>query len=490
MSGQQFDKYIKEQFSNYAPDVHPRIWENIAARKEKKKPVGFWFSLYNNKTRLMVAALLLTISCGGAWWLFSHNKSSVSPNHTEQQEFTRIAKEQGSHEQQNGIAREEKVLPTGTDAAAPSGSEQQDAINGTGNKKAATDGSSQASNNINPNNFKARKKITQSDPRIESAEDEALVTESKLSSNKTKKRSKGMLRMTTTAPGMQEKTGDNDENELAAGGSLLGRLTYDAELISARKKTKPAMLSLRQIAFLPDCPSIEKNAAGNKKYIEAYAGPDYAIRILSDTGNSEYLKRRKESTKFSSAFSAGLRYTRVFSNSMSVRAGINYSQINEKFTFSQGNVVQITYIIGTNGDTLGSFTTVGTRYKTTTNKYNSFDIPLAMGYEIGNGKWHANINAGVVVNVYSWQKGDVLDTAYKPVSITTGKASSPYQFKTNAGVGFIGGVSVYYKLNDRIHLMAEPYFRYNLSPMNKDNITLKQKYQTAGIRLGIRFDLH
>lgn len=174
---------------------------------------------------------------------------------------------------------------------------------------------------------------------------------------------------------------------------------------------------------------------------------------------------------------------------MSVRGGLNYSQINEKFTFTQGNLVQITYIINANGDTIGSYTTTGTRYKTTINKYRSIDVPLVVGYEMGNGKFHANINAGMVVNIYSWQKGDVLDTAYQPVSITTGKNSSPYQFKTNAGVGFIGGVSVYYKLNDRIHLMAEPYFRYNFSPMNNENLTLKQKYQTAGLRVGIRFDL-
>ena len=49
---------------------------------------------------------------------------------------------------------------------------------------------------------------------------------------------------------------------------------------------------------LPGCPSIEENAAGNKNYIEIYAGPDYAFRSLSDTGNSTYLQKRKESTNF------------------------------------------------------------------------------------------------------------------------------------------------------------------------------------------------
>jgi hypothetical protein len=241
--------------------------------------------------------------------------------------------------------------------------------------------------------------------------------------------------------------------------------------------------------FLPDCPALEKDAAGNKKYFEFYGGPDYAFRSLQDTGNSSYLQKRKESTKFKSGFSAGVRYTKVFNNSMSVRGGVNYSQINEKFTFNQGNVVQVTYIINNNGDTIGSYTTTGARNKTTINRYRSIDIPLVVGYEVGNGKLHANINAGAIVNIYSWQKGDVLDASGNPVSITTGKSSSPYQFKTNAGVGFIAGVSVYYKLNNRLHLMAEPYFRYNLSQMNKESITLKQKYQTAGLRLGIRLDL-
>ena len=280
-------------------------------------------------------------------------------------------------------------------------------------------------------------------------------------------------------------TGDFATEEM-----LLGRLSFKIEKNTVHRLAgKEKSLSFNPVFYLPDCPTIENDAAGNKRYFEFYAGPDYAFRSLQDTGNSAYLQQRKESTAFKSGFSAGIRYTKVFNNSMSVRGGINYSQINEKFTFNQGNIVQVTYIINANGDTIGSYTTTGTRHKTTINRYRSIDIPLVLGYEIGNGKLHANINAGAIVNIYSWQKGDVLDTSGNPVSITTGKGASPYQFKTNAGIGFIGAVSVYYKLNDKLHIMAEPYFRYNFSPMNKESITLKQKYHTAGLRLGIRLDL-
>ena len=236
------------------------------------------------------------------------------------------------------------------------------------------------------------------------------------------------------------------------------------------------------------CPEAEKNAAGNKRYLEFYGGPDYAFRSFSDTANSSYLQKRKESTKVLSAFSFGIRYTKVFENAVSFRTGINYSQVNERFRYEQGHVVQHIFIIDGNGDTTGTYTSTGTRFKTTHNRYKTIDVPLLIGYEMGNTRFHSNINGGLVVNVYSWQKGDVLNSANEPVSITTGKNNSPYQFKTNVGIGLMGAASFYYKLNGRMHLLAEPYIRYNFSAANKADITLKQKYTTAGIRLGARFD--
>ena len=198
-----------------------------------------------------------------------------------------------------------------------------------------------------------------------------------------------------------------------------------------------------------------------------------------------------ESTSFRSAFSTGFRYTRVFNNGASIRAGINYSQINEKFSYVQSNIVQVTYITDpVTGDTTGTFLTRGNRYKTTNNIYHTIDVPLLLGFETGNGRLHANFNAGVVLNIYSWQKGESLDTSFRPVSITTGKSASLYQYKTNIGAGFMGSISVYYKLNERLHLLAEPYWRYNFSPMNKEMLSLQEKFSTIGLRLGVRWDLY
>jgi len=464
-NNRHFDDHIKDQFSNFTPDVPPHIWEKIIAEKDRKRPAGFWVSMFSNRNKLLLIGLIITLSSGGAWLYYSQFSAA--------KESTSVA------------ANTKKSTPeTDTKYYSPTNQISSDnPINSTqltSNPAVANDLYAGSNTTLNSTE---KTRVSIASPAAETYDGRDYTTNSN-KGNKKYYTGLGNVLVNTTAS-------DNEEDEYPEqGGTLLGRLTFNAEKITEKRRTgKQETLQFNPIVFLPGCPSIEKDAAGNKKYIEFYAGPDYAIRSLQDTSNSSYLQKRKESTKFKSAFSAGVRYTKVFNNSMSVRGGFNYSQINEKFTFNQGNVVQVTYIINNNGDTIGSYTTTGARYKTTTNRYRSIDIPIVVGYEVGNGKLHANINAGPVINIYSWQKGDVLDASGNPVSITTGKGSSPYQFKTNAGIGFIGAVSVYYKLNDRLHIMAEPHFRYNLSSMNKESITLKQKYQTAGLRLGIRVDL-
>lgn len=467
----RFDEHIREQFSDYAPEVHPRIWENIVAQRERRKPAGFWFTLLSGKNILLMTGVLLAAGTG-AWIFFSKNSSANSEKSVAQtiEGKNTLNKDKSGRPGENNNSTGNKEQTATTATTTPLNSNEN---------KTATNSPVVSNNTINAS---AVSRI-----RVYAPDRSSVPTNVTAAKDEKKPGNTGVINRINDIAS-DDNVSVNDNSPLQ--GSLLGRLMFGVQKISANRKTATLPKApLLPFGLLPDCPALEKDAAGNKKYIELYAGPDMAMRSMSDTGNSAYLQKRKESTKVSSAYSAGARFTRVFSNSMSVRTGINYSQINEKFTFVQGNLVQITYIIDANGDTTGSYITRGTRYKTTYNKYRSIDVPLLVGFEVGNGKLHANINAGAVVNVYSWQKGDVLDTANQPVTITTGKGSSPYQFKTNAGIGFMTAVSVYYKLNDRIHVMAEPYFRYNLSQLNKENLTLKQKYSTLGLRLGVRVDL-
>jgi hypothetical protein len=55
------------------------------------------------------------------------------------------------------------------------------------------------------------------------------------------------------------------------------------------------------------------------------------------------------------SYSAGVRYTKVFKNGLSIRTGLNYSQINERFKYVKGNVTHNIYITNTAGDTTGTY---------------------------------------------------------------------------------------------------------------------------------------
>jgi hypothetical protein len=523
-----FDDYVRQRLGEYSPEVPPHIWQQIEAGKEGKKPHGFWVSR-NNRIWSLAAALLL-LTGGAAYW--ATRKAPDSPANT-------VA----------GTRKATGTLPAtlpntgtrpGNETDPTVGNPIAGGTSGTASNDIPTDRQTtqgqltqaQAADGQASNIQKAQGPTGTNDAATDNA-DGGLATHAGIQPT-----TKGGLRFgpSTTnrfvkAPhgrpnlpfkkvaaaddtgkadaedetaSMQPGTGNKAPNGSQAFTGLPNKLYGPAQL-QFGNKANMGSLRMRGLTGLtvPDCPSIEDDAAGNKKYVEVYAGPDLGLSSFgsfqNDSSSNRYLQRRKETLRFSSAFSAGLRYTKVFKNGLSIRSGVNYSQINEKFRFVNERDIRYILVItprevNVGGSTVTVFDTLrytqtGTRVKTTYNRYRQIDIPLQLGYEFGNGRLHTNISAGAIVNLYSWQRGDMLDSALQPVSITTGKGSSAYGFKTNMGVGFLGSVSVYYKMTPRLHVLAEPYFRYNLQPMTRDNQSVTQKYSTLGLRLGVRWDL-
>ena len=426
-----FDAHVKEQMANARPEVPPHIWDNIMAKKERKKPVVFWF---NNFSKVMFLLLLVGI-VGGIVYYKSSNQNNA-PLKTNMYALNT-----------NTTAAQKN---TGALVTVPT-------LAGT---------------------FLIVKPV-----------DENVLFSKQTTSKKQNTFSSNFLNKRNNISSLLDIENENENSSLSfQNDNIVNRQIFNVTLLKS-SFFNPALQKryLPKSPFIP-CPEVEKNAAGNKRYIEIYGGPDYVFRSYSDTANSVYLQQRKASTKYLFAYSAGIRYTRVFGSGMSFRTGLNYSQINEQFTSEKGRVIQNVYIVNSNGDTTGTYAQTGTLYKTSTNKYKSIDIPISVGYEMGNGKIHSNINVGAMVNIRSRQEGFVLDKNGTAVDITSGKSSSVYQYKTKAGVSFIGAATVYYKLNDQLHLMAEPYIRLSLSPATKAELSLKEKFHTSGIRLGMRMD--
>lgn len=434
MKNNLFDKHIKEQLGATRPDVPAHLWENIIAKKERKKPLGYFT---NSITKMVAAVLFLLTSVGGAVYLLSHKNIAATNNEINSQinsnKTSAIPPIKNNDEEEKKAGNQQAVL-----------------------LKQKNNSIAQADQNFGGNSRMYKRK---------SATNVFINAAILFSDNEPK----------------DDVTNSNGQHV---------NTTFILNDLKHKSYSFNPSIQLRKLPkypFIP-CPEAEKNTAGNKKYIEIYGGPDYVFHSLTDTANSIYLQQRKGSVKYLFAYSAGIRYTKVFGSGMSFRTGINYSQINEQFRSEKGRITQNVYLINTNGDTTGSYVQSGTQYKTSTNKYRSIDIPVLVGYELGNGRLHANINAGAMINISSSQKGFMLDNNGNAVDISSGKSSSVYQYKTKAGVSFIGATSIYYKLNEKIHLMAEPYVKLSLSSMTKPEISLKEKFHAAGIRLGVRMD--
>jgi hypothetical protein len=141
---------------------------------------------------------------------------------------------------------------------------------------------------------------------------------------------------------------------------------------------------------------------------------------------------------------------------LSIKTGIQYSQISEKF-FDSLIIVD---------------------------RYRSIDIPFLIGYDLTTNSFKTTINAGIIYNIYSWYKGLTLIDYRGLIDINVANI-----YKHNTGVSLYLGINLSKKIDDKIELMAEPYFRYRLSFMTRSSAPFNQKINIAGLNIGLRYNL-
>ena len=273
-NNQQFDNNIKEQFENYTPQVHSGIWDNIITKREKRKPIGFWFTFLNGRNILLLTALLIATGSGAYLLLKS---PTVNAEHT--------------------IAKNEKQITTTGTVTAKNETTTMPEKTGTSNPLLINNNTNQSTSSV---------VISNTGDVVNAASNPLLITTSTFSKIKTyspfAQTADDVIAVkfndkNTAAVNNDYAITDADLNNdnRTAENSFLTRLLFP-DLQKAMAEKKSASLNKRYLPniFLPDCPSVEKNAAGNKTYFEVYAGPDFAFQNLSDTGNSAYLQKRKE----------------------------------------------------------------------------------------------------------------------------------------------------------------------------------------------------
>lgn len=233
--------------------------------------------------------------------------------------------------------------------------------------------------------------------------------------------------------------------------------------------------------------------------LEVFVSPDMAFKTISNnTASAQFLSRKDSSESLRPGFSAGFRIVKPLNDYLSLKTGLQYSQINERFTYKTENetrtttVVTVRSIVRAPGDTLivrdtSTLTQVGFKTNTVKNRYRSLDIPVLASVQFGNEDLKWGITAGAIVNISSWYEGVLLDSSLAAVPISK---DNGMMYKKNIGLGLYAGFHITKRINYNTQLFFEPYLRYNLSNMTTPGAAFNQRFSIGGLAMGLRFNLN
>ncbi|MDP1844177.1 MAG: outer membrane beta-barrel protein [Sediminibacterium sp.] len=304
----------------------------------------------------------------------------------------------------------------------------------------------------------------------------------------------------TTASSSINNIADNEE-------AYIQTTKFDASFMNQQKKFSLYKSLEKEIAYknhagtiknVVICPSDRKMRNTNWD-LEVYASPDYAFKSVSSNSATQQFMDRKDSSETARvSFSAGFRIVKPINDHFSIKTGLNYSQINEAFTYRTENEIKTTTVITVRNITLANGTTVtvsdtsilqqiGFKTNTVKNRYKSIDVPVLLGYQFGNDDFRIGINAGLMINLSSWYQGVILDTALTATPITK---DNNVVYKNNIGLGIYTGINISKRINYNTSIFAEPYLRYNLSNMTTPQSSYNQRMTIGGLAIGLKFNLN
>ncbi|MDP1972015.1 MAG: outer membrane beta-barrel protein, partial [Sediminibacterium sp.] len=233
--------------------------------------------------------------------------------------------------------------------------------------------------------------------------------------------------------------------------------------------------------------------------LEVFVSPDMPFKtVTNNTASPQLLSRKDSSESLKLGFSAGFRIVKPLNDHFAIKTGLQYSQINEHFTYRTENetrtttVVTVRAIIRAPGDTLlvrdtSTLTQIGYKTNTVKNRFRSLDIPVLASYQFGHDDLSIGLTAGVIVNLSSWYQGVILDSSLTAVPLSK---ETNMVYKSNIGLGLYAGLTVSKRINYATQLFFEPYLRYNLSNMTNPEAAFNQRFSIGGLAMGLRFNLN
>jgi len=487
-----FDAFLKDKLENISAAVPVDMWKRIKPEEEDRK--RFFFMM--PRATMVAASLLLLIITGSVSAYLYYQKIQLTQKSTETNSVNQpstISNGQKSNQPNN---KNNSTNPT------------------TGNETNEEPGTTTKSESI--------PLIEPEESKENSAKEEASKNSIPTSENAIKKIIANKINNTgkykNTNPFSTLPRANNFGNNLQPTPFSSGNVAdneeayiqtskFDASFIQQQKKFSLYKSVEKEIAYrnhagniknVVICPSDRKMRNTNWD-VEVYASPDYAFKTVRNNSASQQFMDRKDSSETARvSFSAGFRIVKPINDHFSIKTGLNYSQINEAFTYRTENEIKTTTVITVRNITLANGSTVtvsdtsilqqvGFKTNTVKNRYRSIDVPVLLGYNLGNDDFRIGINAGLMINLSSWYQGVILDTALTATPITK---DNNVVYKNNIGLGIYTGINISKRINYNTSIFAEPYLRYNLSNMTTPQSSYNQRMTIGGLAIGLKFNLN
>lgn len=280
--------------------------------------------------------------------------------------------------------------------------------------------------------------------------------------------------------------------------------TFPNQIIETSEKI--SSLSIKSPVSLekpkrPGRKKVECPTFSNKKKISMFVQPEFGMSIPQKTltenipDNSEATAYRKSHEKTLEGIHAGLvAGCFIGSTPLYVYTGLGYSRLTEKLdltyqytrldttfgiisiTQSQtGDTVTVVY-----GDIVTESTISGQKIKH--HQFQSFDIPLCVGYQFALGqKWNANIEGGILFNISLKATGQILQSLhdFKPVIKNEYHSSLGLGYRLGAGIEYLAFPSLGIGLQARVQGYGKSFSNMNAG--------FQQKYIIPGGNLYLRY---
>lgn len=225
-------------------------------------------------------------------------------------------------------------------------------------------------------------------------------------------------------------------------------------------------------------------------HLELLVSPDVAFRSLESKNeqNESHMLSRDSSENFSNAYTVAARMAYVAESGVTLKSGLQFSQITERLSFTN-NEELTSILINAVGDTISNNVLVP-RNRISWNRYKHIDIPVLVGYEMGDGPWRLSFSGGVYINIDSWQRGQFISPdSLGLVNFTTAQPDALEVFRRNVGLSVYASVGASYQFADKMQFLIEPHYRHFLRSHTIEEYGLEQRYKTFGIFAGVRFTL-